>query len=590
MARWCSWLLLLGCFSSSVFAQTVLPDSVRPGAIRPEQTGKRTLPLPPPEEVMQVPPVVDRPFKADEGPKISVQSFHLVDARDLPQFGISVSAMQELLKQELAKRPEGFTIGQLQQVADVITRYYRGQGMILAQAVVPVQTVAGGVVDIQVYEGKLDRVRTEGNEMYDTAVLTAPFTHLLHRPITKEQIESALLQLTDFPGLTVFGVFQPGQQVGTADLVLRVQEEKRFNASYRMDNHGLKETGRLRLRPTVVWNNVTGGADRLEVSVQQAYHPKNNLYYSFDYDRYMGAGITAGMRWNRNAFNVGGQFRDQDITGETRQIGGYLEKSWIRSRQLNLSTRFDFTHKKSNTRTRGRSTNRDRLSVVTFELSFDNVDTRFKGIDFATVDFSHGINEFLGAMGSHLDAAELPAGERPSRQAGPPDGRYAAGQFSKVFVTASRLQTLRPNLSLLLRGEYQWSSDFLVPMEQYSVGGPDNVRAFPPGQALLDRAYFVSAEVIHNMPFITDKVAFGNRTWGELVQFSIFYDLAVGRLNKPLPNDPHGYVNFKGAGVQMRFNLPGTLDGRLISAWDLAGNTANNGRKPQIWADLTYHF
>ena len=92
------------------------------------------------------------------------------------------------------------------------------------------------------------------------------------------------------------------------------------------------------------------------------------------------------------------------------------------------------------------------------------------------------------------------------------------------------------------------------------------------------------------MPFITDVQAIGNRTWGELVQLSIFYDLAVGRLNKPLLTDPHGYVNFKGAGVQLRFNLPGTLEGRLISAWDLAGNTAANGRKPQIWADLTYRF
>jgi len=567
-----------------------LPDSVRPGAIRPEETGKRTMPPTPPENVMQVPPVIERPFQVDKGPKVAVNKFHLVGARDLPRYGISLDEIRALLKKQIDQHPEGFTIGQLQEAADVVTKYYRGKGLILAQAVVPVQKVAGGTVDIKVMEGKLDRVLAEGNEMYSTAVLTAPFKHLLHRPVSKAEIESALLTLTDFPGLTVFGVFQPGQLVGTADLVLRVQEEKRFKVSYRLDNHGLQETGRIRMRPTVVWNNVTGGADKLTVSVQQTYHPKNNLYYSFDYDRYLGDGFSIGATWNRNTFDVGGQFRDQNIAGETRQVGGYLKKSWFRSRQFNLSTKFSLTHKKSKTQTRGRVTNLDRLTVFSVETDFDNVDTRFKGIDFATVKASRGLNDFLGSMGSHLDAQKQPAGYRPSRQAGPPDGRYAAGQFTKVFATASRLQTITPNLSVLVRGEFQWSPDTLVPMEQYSVGGPDNVRAFPPGQSLLDTALFVSGEVIHNMPFITDKPAIGNRTWGELIQFSIFYDLAVGKLNKPLPNDPQGYVNFKGAGVQMRFNLPGTLDARLISAWDLAGKEANNGRKPQIWADITYHF
>lgn len=548
------------------------------------------MPSAPPENIMQVPPVIERPFEVNKGPKVAVNAFHLVGARDLPRYGISLDEIQALLKKQIDQHPDGFTIGQLQEAADAVTKYYRGKGLILAQAVVPVQKVAGGTVDIQVMEGKLDRVLTEGNEIYSADVLTAPFQHLLHRPVSKSEIESALLTLTDFPGLTVFGVFQPGQLVGTADLVLRVQEEKRFNVSYRVDNHGLQETGRIRMRPTVEWNNVTGGADRLTISVQQTYHPKNNLYYSFDYDRYLGDGFSIGATWNRNTFDVGGQFRDQNIAGETRQVGGYIEKSWFRSRQFNLSTKVSLTHKKSKTQTRGRVTNLDRLSVFSLETDFDNVDTRFKGIDFATAKVSHGLNDFLGSMSSHLNALNQPPGYRPSRQAGPPDGRYAAGQFTKVFATASRLQTVTPNLSVLLRGEFQWSSDTLVPMEQYSVGGPDNVRAFPPGQSLLDTALFVSGEVIHNMPFITDVQAIGNRTWGELIQFSIFYDLAVGRLNKPLPNDPQGYVNFKGAGVQMRFNLPGTLDARLISAWDLAGKEANNGRKPQIWADITYHF
>ena len=574
---------------SSTAGPIGLPDSARPGAVRPQEQ-KTIIPKAPPGKVMEIPPVIDRPFEVDQGPKVVIQQFRLLGASDLSKYGVHPEEVQQILDKQLAQRPEGFTIGQLQEVADAVTRYYRGKGLILAQAIVPVQTVQGSVVDIQIYEGKLGRVLAEGNQMYDEEVLKAPFKGLIGKPVTKERIESALLQLTDFPGLSVFGVFQPGQEVGTAELVLKVQEEDRFDFAYRVDDHGLPETGRYRFRPTFDWNNVTGGADHLSVSVQQTYRPKNNTFYSIDYDRYLGYGFSAGFTWNRNAFDVGGEFADQDISGETRHVGLYLDKSWIRSRQLNLSTKLAFTTKKSNTRTRGRFTNKDRLSVFSLEATFDNVDTRFKGINFATVELSHGLNNFLGSMGSHIDALNEPVGFRPSRQAGQPDGRFASGQFTKVFATASRLQTLTPNLSLLVRGEYQWSPNFLVPLEQYSVGGPDNVRAYPPAQALFDEAAFFSAEVIENMPFITDVQALGNRTWGELVQISVFYDHAIGHLNSPLPNDPSGYVNYKGAGIQVRFTLPSVIESRLIWAWPVNGDPAGNEKSPEIWGDFTYRF
>src|SRR5690606_15939912 len=139
-----------------------------------------------------------------------------------------------------------------------------------------------------------------------------------------------------------------------ADIVLTVQGEDRFNFSYRVDTHGLPETGEYRFRPTFVWNNVTGTADRLNLSLQQTYNPKNNIFYSADYDRYLGRGITAGIGWNENTFDVGGDLAAQEIRGATTQYSGFLDKSWIRSRQMNLSTRLGLTHKDSATTTRDR--------------------------------------------------------------------------------------------------------------------------------------------------------------------------------------------------------------------------------------------
>jgi hemolysin activation/secretion protein len=263
---------------------------------------------------------------------------------------------------------------------------------------------------------------------------------------------------------------------------------------------------------------------------------------------------------------------------------------------MNLSARLGMSLKESTTTTRNRQTNHDELTVFSLSSSFDNVDTRFLGINFVTLEVSRGVDDLFGAMGSANSAAQLEIGERPSRQGGPEDPSFASGQFTKVFATASRLQTISGGygLSLLARAEYQWSNDLLVPLEQYSVGGPDNVRAYPPAQQLLDRAGFYSFELIKNMPFIGDKVAFGNRTWGELIQLSVFYDFAVGRLNKPLSSDKQeglgGYVNFRGAGVQMRFTLPGLIESRIMFASDYSDSVPDNGRPNQLWGDLTYRF
>ena len=565
----CSILTISAAFAGPVG----LPDSARPGAVRPEQEGRGDIPSRPVADVIEVPAVIERPFDVDEGEAIIVTEFRFLDGEDLPEFDVSLDEVSALLEEQKALRPEGFTIGQLQAVADAVTTYYRQKGLILAQAVVPVQTISAGTVDIQIYIGTLGRVLAEGNEMYVKEILETPFLKLIGQPISKAKVEAALLTLTDYSGLSVFGVFQPGIHVGTADIVLKVQEEKRFDVAFRADTHGTQETGRNRLRTIVDWNNFTGFADRLTLSVQQSYNPKNNLLFAMDYERYLSNGYKIGGFANKNSFDVGGEFANRDISAETKAQGVFLEKSFIRSRQLNLSSRFGFTRKKSTTTTAGQNTNRDRLSVFSLAADFDSVDTfSFSkergggGINFASLEFSHGVNNLLSSMGSPAEAALLAFGSQPSRQGGPPDRRFAAGKFNKIFASYTRLQTIIKNQSLLLRAEFQWTKDTLVPLEQYSVGGPDNLRAFPTAQVLWDRAYFLSFEYLVNAPGFSDVPAFDNRTWGELLQLSLYYDMASGRLNNPLGTETQDDEVLKGAGIGVRFTLPGMLEAKASSS------------------------
>ncbi len=588
-----------------------LPDSARPGAVRPQPEIAPEQPVDTVGDIVDIPAVIDRPFDIEEGPYITVKEFRILDAEDLPKFDVSIEEIKttilEKLRQEQPER--GFSIGELQEVADEVTRYYRAKGLILSTAVIPVQTVASGIVDIQIFIGRLGRVIAESHKKYSEKVLRKPFLKLVGEPVTQENIEAALLTLTDFPGLSVFGVFQPGLKVGEADIILKVQEEKSFDVAYRVDNHGLPETGRNRLRATIDWNNPTGGADKVTATLQQTYNPKNNPFWSLDYERYLGRGFVIGANLFKNRFDIGGEFAANQISAQTDNRSVYLDKSFIRSRQKNLSSKLSLTQKISTTRTAGAQTNTDRLSVLELELNYDSVDTfhPFRllldkvvpenfggGLNFATLTFSRGFNDIFGAMGSSGDQLAGATDSRSSRRGNTAD-ELADGQFVKVSANYQRLQLISKNQSLLFKTEFQWSKDILVPLEQYSVGGPENVRGYPDAQGLFDRAYFFSLEYIFNAPFIADKPAFKNRTWGEVFQFSVFYDFATAQQNEALDtaadrNTSGSWVTFKSVGMGVRFNVPGMIDSRLMYATELGAEIPNDGRFGHIWGDFTYSF
>jgi cytochrome c oxidase subunit 3 len=65
--------------------------------------------------------------------------------------------------------------------------------------------------------------------MYRGETVATPFSRLRGEPVSEREIESALLTLQEFPGLTVFGTFRAGTQLGQTDLLVRVTDEDRFS-------------------------------------------------------------------------------------------------------------------------------------------------------------------------------------------------------------------------------------------------------------------------------------------------------------------------------------------------------------------------
>ena len=456
----------------------------------------------------------------------------------------------------------------------------------------------------------------EGNESYTDQVLLRPFERLLGQPVFKPEIEEAMLTLSGLPGLSIYGVFQPGLRVGETDIVLSVQGENIFDVVLRLDNHGIQETGRNRARATMVYNNISRAADRFTFTAQQSYNPKENLYWSWQYQRHLGQGFNMGVDYLQSDFDIDPKQVDGlEISARTRVGGVHLDKSLLRSRQANLAGSLALRRKRSQSVINGQMTSQADLTTAELSVNFDSVDSfhpfralyqkLFKneegyggGVNIADFRYTRGFNHFLGAMDSGRDTEGRDVG--PGRTL--PDGSFAPGQFDKLFGELSRLQLLTPQQTMVLRGEFQWTNDPLVSMEQFSIGGADGVRAFPDSQALYDRAYYLGADYTIGAPFIAERPAFdGVTTWGELVQISFFYDFVRGRRNFPLEinsgplqvEEKGSWVTYRGHGMGLHINLPGSIEANIIWSRTLGDNLhtpTKNEHRSQLWGDFTYSF
>lgn len=560
---------------------------------------------------LQVPPVYARPLGIDAGPRVHVRQFIIDGGVERPEYGIThekIHALAEQSRLELQqidimneygltekdleligrklkdnlyqddaalqqtysdilkrvrqdkKYREEMSIGQLQEVANRLTDYYRNAGFVIAQVYVPQQTVENGIVHLTVSEGVLGDISVTDNKSYSAEVLSQRFQNLRGKTVQKQTLETALLSLSDYPGLIAYGVLQPGKRPGESDLVIKVQDEQDYSWAVRAENYGSELTGEYRLTSTLSLLNPLGNADDLKLNLLQAFSPSNTLYGDLSYrfpitrtDYLIGSGLSS------NAFDIGGDLASSNVSGTVNSANVFVSRQFIRSRITNLYGKVDFTHKIAETQIGGATFKKDTLSALKLEIGFDELDIPSQAINKGTVTLTQGLEDFIGSLGP--DDALI-----SSRTGG--SGEFATSDYLKLNWDLARLQLLSKYQNLLFRFSGQWTDDLLVAVEQTGMGGPANVRAFTVSEYLRDSAAYFSVDWNFNAPGFYDSPAFDNWKWGEILQFSVFADYAKGQLNDPSASELED-VELAGVGVAAQLLLPGQMQVRLDIAMPL---------------------
>ncbi len=567
-------------------AQAQVPPGATPGGALPRPT--QAPPAPPASaDLFTIPRVTERPLGVEEGPRILVQTFRLDGATDRPEQGVRVADLQAVLEKARKEQPAtGYTVNQLQGVADKISEIYHQKGFILAQAFIPAQSVRNGEVIVQVLEGKLSGVTVEGNKSYSSKALLRPFTPIIGTPVEKSSIESALLTLTSYPGVSAVGVLGAGQDVGTTNLTVRVQKEDPFEFEASVDNEGSRFAGKNRGEVSAAFNDLAGIADRLRVYALYAFDQSdsnaNGVYGGISYDApVFSPRDSLHAAYSHNAYQVGNVTADiaalqSKGSSDVAELG--YRHAFMPSRLGSSTIGLTAANKEAVFRQLHTDRFKDKLSTLTLDYDWNRIDTRFRGINQFTLAYSHGFKNVLGALDDYDVTAAVPA------------SRFGAtGDFDKVSLNAQRLQRIVGSVSFLLRVNGQFSSDRLVSLEQVSLGGPDSVRAYPVAEVLADKGGTATGELIFGLPGLADRPAFGNRTWGQVLQLSLFFDYGLGEVNKPLPNQP-GTIHLAGYGGAVQFNLPGRAFARVDVAKPTTDAQPTNGKDTQYYFRLAVTF
>jgi hemolysin activation/secretion protein len=502
-------------------------------------------------------------------PQPAAASFKL---NDLRLNGVKALTNEELQGITAPYIGRNVTLGDLEGLAQAITARYKERGYFLAQAVVPVQTVRDGIVEISVIEGRLGKV--DVNVAPDAPLSEARVRGFLAplqpgEAVNAQAYERSMLLLSDQPGVKVSSGLQEGTQPGTTDLSVEVAAAPRWAFTAEADNHGTKESGRFRVGGTARWLSPFGIGDNLDMRLMVSNN--NGLQFGrVAYEAPIGtSGLRAGVGLARVNYELGGEFAELGAQGKADVLDFSLNYPLIRQRQQNLFLRLGADVK--------------------------NLTDEMNAVDLTAKKRVHGFglgwawerrDEVFGggywASSGTLYRGDLSIRDEQSRAFDQSiAGHHTEGGYTKLTFQLSRLQAIVPNHSLYVAIGGQRASKNLDASEKLSLGGARAVRAYPSGELLVDEG------------------AIGTVEWrwsvnSELTPF-VFYDAARGKIVRdpsPFDTGPNRH-SLRGFGIGISWSRPGNFAINATIAWrdgTRPAQTDGGGRNPRLYVQAQKVF
>jgi hemolysin activation/secretion protein len=460
------------------------------------------------------------------------------------------------------------TLADLERLTDRITDYYQTHGYPLARAVIPAQSIHDGAVRIQVIEARYGNVKLHNQSRVTDPLLQATLAPLQSgQVIAGAPLDHALLLLSDIPGVAVSATLQPGEAVGSSDLLVATDAAPAVTGTVAADNYGNHYTGSARLGGTVNFIDPLHHGDSLSVSGLSS--GANMNYGRVDYQAVLnGAGTMLGGAYSALTYRLGDNLGPLDSHGTAGVASVWAKQPLVRSRDFNLYGQLQFDHLELHDDIGATAIRTDRrLDNGTLNLLGDARDEFLGG----------GIDTWsLGWTGGHLGFEDAPA------QLADAGSARTEGGFSKWNASFARLQHVSASDSVYLALSGQKAQGNLDTAEKMTLGGPYTVRAYEMGVLSGDTGFLATLELRHQL------FAAANSQW----QAVAFIDASHITVNQTTWVPGSNNATLSGAGAALDWTGPYRWHARVSIAApigptpELVGSTTST----RVWGEIGKSF
>jgi len=400
----------------------------------------------------------------------------------------------------------------LEQARRSVSLYYINRGYINSGAILPDQDPTNGIVRIRLVEGELSGIQLHGNKWLRDSYITNRVARWAGPPLNMTELQEGLQLLRQNPNVQQINAeLKPGTAPGESLLDLRVVDQQPFRLGLQVDNQRPPSVGAYQIWALMSDVNLTGHSDPLDFKYGIAnagedgpeFSGVDNLEGSYmlpltPFDTVIGI---HGSRLNTSI--IEDQFNTLDITSLTRSLGAFLRQPVYQTlnQEVALTVGFDWRQ------------NETWLLDEPFDISPGAVDGKMNVsvLRLSQEWLLRGQNRVLALRSTFnlgLDVLDATDNSVP----GAPNGKFFSWLGQAQYV--QRLFNTQNQFIFRLSG--QWTSEPLLALEQFSVGGFATVRGYLENQLVRDRGIVSSVEF--RVPVLFNKAGAG------IVYIAPFFD------------------------------------------------------------------
>ncbi len=471
----------------------------------------------------------------------------------------------------------GRTAEDVEKARAALEKAYKDQGFETVSVQIPQQAGRGGVVQLEVVEAKVGRLRVRGARYFLPSEIKRAAPSLAEGNVPNfTEVTRDIVALNQWPDRRVTPELRPGLEPGTVDIDLKVEDKLPLHGSIELNNRRSPDTSELRLNGSLNYNNLWQMGHSIGGSFQISPENLDDVkvysgYYLARFRELPGwSWLLSGTKQDSNVSTLGGVA----VAGRGEILGFRALVSLPPGKDFyqSLSVGMDYKHFLQAV-TLGLDPTTGLGDVTETPISYYPITAAYNaswvGKNYLT-EFNAGVTFHLRGMGSEGEQFD--------------NNRFKAdGSFIYLRGDLAHTRDLPLGFEVFGKVQGQLSDQPLVSSEQISGGGLNTVRGYLEAEVVGDNGVFGALEL--RSPSLLDWADKEKSEW----RLYAFVEGGILSIHEPLPEQTD-HFELASIGVGSRIRIRDFLNGSLDAGLPLISQTATQAREPlfsfRVWAEF----